>query len=127
MFSNDGAPTLELKFLQAIKYHIFARKEVPRVKDLVKRFLRKLGLGVGFQVLAVGRTIDSVLDVGPYLHGVTLNDNVCVFARDAGLNQGKQHLRREDKALGAPQIVFHLGRVSRQASTASCRTCSPAQ
>ena len=52
MFSNDGAPTLELKFLQAIKYHIFARKEVPRVKDLVKRFLRKLGLGVGFQVLA---------------------------------------------------------------------------
>ena len=110
-FQTMVCPTLKLKFLQAIEYHIFARKEVPRVKDLVKRFLRKLGLGVGFQVLAVGRTIDSVLDVCPYLHGVALNDNVCVFSRDTGLDQGKQHLRREDKTLGAPQIVFHLGRI----------------
>ena len=96
MFSNDVAPTLELKFLQAIKYHIFARKEVPRVKDLVKRFLGKLGLGVGFQVLAVGRTIDSVLDVCPYLHGVALNDYVRIFARNAGVNQSEQNFGRKN-------------------------------
>ncbi len=88
-YPSTYALPLELKFLQAIEYHVFTRKGSPTDRRSRRAFPWKAWPQDRLQVLAVGGAIDSVLDVGPNLHSVTLNDNVCVFTRDAGLNQGK--------------------------------------
>ena len=73
-----------------------------------------MSIGIGLKALAIARPINRILDVFPDLHGIALHDHIGIFARNARIHEGEQHLRREDKALRAPKIVLHLRRIGLQ-------------
>jgi len=100
-----GVP-LELQPLHPLEQHANPAQERPRIEGVVELVGGQRAVIVVLEQLAVARPLAGLLNVVPDHHRIGLHDRIRVLARDAGVDELKQHAARVNEPARRLEVAF---------------------